>query len=226
MPGRVSEELVFVGEGAEIDPLATVGERPSRDIADLTLRLGPGACVRSGSVIYAGSTIGANFNTGHNAIVREENRIGDDVSVWGNSTIDYGCIIGSRVTIHTGVYIAQYTIIEDEVFLAPGVVLANDPHPGCPRGRDCMHGPTVRFGAKVGINVTIVPFVEIGAHALIGAGAVVTRDVPARAVAYGNPARVVGTVDDLRCLIDPPLIDRPYPRASLSGSAGDESPLR
>ena len=208
--GRVPADLVVVGEDSEIDALAIVGERPARDIADLTLRLGPRARVRSGAVIYAGSTIGARFDTGHNVIIREENKIGDDVNVWGNSTIDYGCVIGSRVTIHTGVYVAQYTVIEDEVFLAPGVVLANDPHPGCPRSRDCMRGPTLRHGAQIGVNVTIVPFVEIGEHALIGAGAVVTKDIPARALAYGNPARVVGTVDDLRCVVDPPLIEGPY----------------
>ena len=184
-----------------------------REIADLTLRLGPSACLRSGTVIYAGSTIGTHFNTGHHAIIREENQIGDHVNVWGNSTIDYGCVIGSHVKIHSGVYVAQYSLIEDEVFLAPGVVLANDPHPGCPRGHDCMRGPTIRVGAQIGVNVTILPFVEIGQHALIGAGAVVTKDVPARALVYGNPARVVGTVDELRCVVNPPLIERPYPAA-------------
>lgn len=208
---RIAEDLIEVGPGSEIDPTAMLGEMPARPIELVRLKIGRGACIRSGSVVYAGSVIGDYFATGHNVVVREESIIGDRVSVWGGSTIDYGCKIGSRVKIHTGVYIAQFSVLEDDVFLAPGVVLANDPHPGCPRSSGCMRGPTIRRAAQIGVNVTIVPFVTIGEGALIGAGAVVTRDVPARAVVYGNPARVVGDVGNLRCIVEPPLIDRPYP---------------
>ena len=208
---RIAEDLIEVGPGSEIDPTAMLGEMPARPIEVVRLKIGRGACIRSGSVVYAGSVIGDYFATGHNVVVREESIIGDRVSVWGGSTIDYGCKIGSRVKIHTGVYIAQFSVLEDDVFLAPGVVLANDPHPGCPRSSGCMRGPTIRRAAQIGVNVTIVPFVTIGEGALIGAGAVVTRDVPARAVVYGNPARVVGDVGNLRCIVEPPLIDRPYP---------------
>lgn len=208
--GTVAEELICVGPRASIDASAILGERPERSIAEPTLRIGEDACIRSGSVIYAGSTIGSHFNVGHNTIVREENRIGDHVSIWGNSTVDYGCTIGHRVKIHTGVYVAQFTVIEDDVFLAPGVMLANDPHPGCPRAHDCMRGPILRRGAQIGVNVTVLPFVTIGEHALIGAGSVVTRDIPSAAVAYGNPARVVGTIWDLRCVVRPSLVEYPY----------------
>src|SRR5664280_2864802 len=119
---RIPESLIDIGPNSEIDPTATLGEVPARPIRDLALRIGRGACIRSGTVVYAGSMIGDYFATGHNVVVREENIIGDRVSVWGGSTIDYGCKIGSRVKIHTGVYIAQFSILEDDVFLAPGVV--------------------------------------------------------------------------------------------------------
>ncbi len=178
----------------QLDPRAVVGELPGRKIADLTLSIGPHAIIRSFSVIYAGSRIGAHLETGHGAVIREENRIGDDFSIWNNSTVDYGCVIGSRVRVHTGVYIAQFTVIEDDVFLAPGVMIANDRHPIC---RDCMQGPTIKRAARVGINATLLPEIVVGEAALVGAGAVVTRDVPARAVVVGNPARVIGTVDQL-----------------------------
>ena len=178
----------------QLDPRAVVGELPGRKIADLTLSIGPHAIIRSFSVIYAGSRIGARLETGHGAVIREENRIGDDFSIWNNSTVDYGCVIGSRVRVHTGVYIAQFTVIEDDVFLAPGVMIANDRHPIC---RDCMRGPTIKRAARVGINATLLPEIVVGEAALVGAGAVVTRDVPARAVVVGNPARVIGTVDQL-----------------------------
>ena len=178
----------------QLDPRAVVGELPGRKIADLTLSIGPHAIIRSFSVIYAGSRIGAHLETGHGAVIREENRIGDDFSIWNNSTVDYGCVIGSRVRVHTGVYIAQFTVIEDDVFLAPGVMIANDRHPIC---RDCMRGPTIKRAARVGINATLLPEIVVGEAALVGSGAVVTRDVPARAVVVGNPARVIGTVDQL-----------------------------
>jgi acetyltransferase-like isoleucine patch superfamily enzyme len=113
--------------------------------------------------------------------------------------VDYDCTIGDGVKIHCNCYVAQYSTIEDDVFLAPGVVLANDPHPGAPDPKRCMKGPTIRRGAQIGCNVTILPAVVIGEHALIGAGSVVTRDIPARSLAYGNPARVVKTLDQVRC---------------------------
>jgi acetyltransferase-like isoleucine patch superfamily enzyme len=171
-----------------------IGEVPGRKIKDLTLTIGPHAIVRSFTVIYAGSTIGAHLETGHGVVIREENRIGDGFSIWNNSTIDYGCVIGNRVRVHNGVYVAQFTIIEDDVFLAPGVMIANDRHPIC---RECMKGPTIKRGARVGVNATLLPEVVIGEEALVGAGAVVTKDVPPRAVVVGNPARVVNTVDKL-----------------------------
>ena len=79
-------------------------------------------------MIYLGSVIGERFETGHGAIVREENVIGDRVAVWSHTVIDYGCVIGNDVKIHSNVYIAQYTTLEDGVFIGPGTVLLNDPH--------------------------------------------------------------------------------------------------
>lgn len=185
-----------------VDEAVTLGYMTGRPIADQTLRIGADAYLRSGTILYAGSTIGADFETGHNVVIREENLIGDHVGIWGNTVIDYGCRIGNNVRIHTNCYIAQFTIIEDDVFIAPGVSIANDPHPLC---ADCTAagGPTIKRGARVGVNVTILPGVTIGEHALIGAGSVVTRDIPAGVVAYGNPARPGKSVDELTCPHDP-----------------------
>jgi len=152
-------------------------------------------------VIYAGSVIGERLETGHNVILRESNVVGDNFSIWNNSTVDYECRIGANVKLHNNVYVAQFTVLEDDVFLAPGVMIANDPHPGCVHSKECMRGPTIKRGAQVGCNVTILPYVTIGERALIGAGSVVVHDIPARAVAVGNPARVIKMIDDLRCPI-------------------------
>ncbi len=161
------------------------------------LIVGPRARIRFGSVLYAGTRIWGHFETGHHVVIREENRIGDDVSIWNNTTIDYGCVIGRRVKIHCNCYIAQYSILEDDVFLAPGVTLANDLFPGSPHAGRVLQGPVIGKGAQVGVNATILPGVKIGARALIGAGSVVTQDVPESAVAWGNPARVYKNRKDL-----------------------------
>jgi acetyltransferase-like isoleucine patch superfamily enzyme len=185
---------IVLADPSEIDPQAIVGAMPGRKIEDTSLEIGPHANVRAFTVIYVGSRIGSHLETGHGAVIREENKIGDHLSIWNQSTIDYGCVIGNNVRIHTGVYVAQFTTIEDDVFLAPGVMIANDRHPIC---RDCLQGPTIKRGARVGINSTLLPAIVIGEGALVGAGSVVTKDVPPGMVVAGNPARVMGDVESL-----------------------------
>lgn len=161
------------------------------------LTLGPGARLRSGTIVYDGSRIGRDFQTGHNVIVREQCEIGADVSIWSNSVIDYGCQIGDGVKIHSNCYIAQFTVIEDGAFLAPGVSIANDLYPGSDASAAVMRGPYIEAGAQIGVNVTILPYVRIGAGAMVGSGAVVTKDIPPGMVAVGNPARPTKSVADL-----------------------------
>jgi acetyltransferase-like isoleucine patch superfamily enzyme len=183
-------------KGLHADPGAIIGYRPSRTEAP-DLVLGEDSVVRSGSVIYLGSSIGARFQTGHNVVIRENCEIGDDVSVWSNSVIDYGCRIGDRVKIHSNCYVAQFSEICDGAFLAPGVTIANDLYPGQAASAAVMSGPWIGPRAQIGVNVTILPYVRIGAGCLIGAGAVVARDIPDGMVAFGNPAVVKGAVREL-----------------------------
>ena len=124
-----------------------VGLVPSRKLPDLELWIGKSSTLRSGTVIYLGSRIGDFLETGHHAVIREENGIGDHFSLWSNSTVDYRCRIGNNVKVHCNCYIAQFTTIEDDVFLAPGVIVANDLHPGTPGAIECMKGPTLERGA-------------------------------------------------------------------------------
>ncbi len=112
-------------EAPAADQGVLVGYPVSRTDAG-PLVLGAGARLRSGTVLYDGSTIGLRLQTGHGVVIREGCQVGDDVSVWTNSVIDYGCRIGSRVKIHCNCYVAQYSELEDDVFLAPGVTIAND----------------------------------------------------------------------------------------------------
>jgi acetyltransferase-like isoleucine patch superfamily enzyme len=216
----------LTGQGTYTDPGAIIGYRsPRAGSADLVI--GADSVIRSGSVIYLGSRIGARFQAGHNVVIREECEIGDDVSVWSNSVVDYGCRIGARVKIHSNCYVAQFSEICDRAFLAPGVTIANDLYPGQAASAAGMAGPWIGPGAQIGVNVTILPFVRIGAGCLIGAGAVVVRDVPDGTVAFGNPATVRGKVRDLPAIetridADASSVSRyrlgtPVPHASAAG---------
>jgi acetyltransferase-like isoleucine patch superfamily enzyme len=185
-----------LGGELEADEGVLLSYPPSRGPEDRGLKLGAGARLRSGTVVYGGTVIGGKLETGHGVVIREQNVLGDEVRIWNNATIDYGCTVGSRVRIHCGVYVGQFTTIEDDVFVAPGVILTNDPHPICTR---CMKGPVLRRRCRIGAGATLLPGVVVGEGALVGAGAVVTADVPAGAVVAGNPARVVKAVSELEC---------------------------
>ncbi len=162
--------------------------------------------LRSGTVIYAGSEIRAGFETGHHVVVREESVIGDNVSVWTNSVVRYGCVTGNRVKIRSNCYVAQFSELAEDVFLAPGVTLANDLYAGRTDSAEVMSGPLIEAGAQIGVNGTVLPFVTVGKGAIIGPGAVVTRDIPAETVAYGCPAvpgKSVAELEDIQARIEP-----------------------
>jgi acetyltransferase-like isoleucine patch superfamily enzyme len=183
-------------DGSSIDVDVIVGYEVGR-LTTTPLSMGRDARLRSGTVIYAGSRIGDRLETGHGVVIREETMIGDDVSIWSHSVVDYGCVIGDRVKIHCNCYVAQFTEIAQDAFLAPGVTIANDLYPGRPGSAEPMQGPRILAGAQIGANATILPYVTIGAGAMIGAGAVVTKDVPDGMLAYGCPAVAVRRVDEL-----------------------------
>jgi acetyltransferase-like isoleucine patch superfamily enzyme len=116
--------------------------------------------------------------------------------------------------------VAQYTDIGDDAFLAPGVTIANDLYPGNDESARRMAGPTIEADAQIGVNVTILPFVRIGRGSLVGAGSVVTRDIPPGCVAFGNPARVTGEVEALRDIASRVPSEAPAAPASSSMEQG------
>jgi acetyltransferase-like isoleucine patch superfamily enzyme len=196
-----------LGAGSVIEELCIVG-RHGGSAGERTV-IGPGAMVRSHTVIYAGNTIGARFQTGHHVLVRECNSIGDDVSVGSLSVVEHHVTIGDGVRIHSQCFIPEYSVLEAGAWIGPRVTMTNAPFPRCPDVSRCMSGVHIERDARIGANVTILPGVRIGARAVVGAGAVVTKSVPAGAVVIGTAARVVKTVEDLRC---PAGLDhRPYP---------------
>lgn len=194
--------------GSVLDPYVILGQPPrGAQPGEKKLILGVQARLRSFSVLYAGSVFGARLQTGHHVMVREDNLVGDDVSIGTSATLEYGNRIGNRVRIHSGCFL-ELTSIEDDVFLGPNVVFTDDPHPICPRYSECKRGAYVEAFARIGANTTLLPGVRVGRNSLIGAGSVVAHDIPANMVAAGNPAKVIKHINELTC--EPGFFERPY----------------
>ena len=205
---------VFLGDGCDLQPPCILGKAPrGSEPGKRELRIGREATIRPFTTLYAGSTMGERFQTGQGASIREDNVLGDDVSVGTHAVLEFGNRIGNRVRIHSGCFLEMVTI-EDDVFVGPHVVFTDDPHPmGCAHYTECKRGATVRRLARIGANSTILPGVVIGENSLVGAGSVVVHDVPEGAVVVGNPARVIGRVDELVCeagYYEHPYIWPPY----------------
>lgn len=207
-PGSLVYGNVAFGAGTRVEYPCIVG-KPPRGAAEgeFATRVGADSVIRPFTTIYAGTTIGDRFQTGQGVSIREDNLIGDDVSIGTNAVLEHGNRIGDRVRIHTGCFLELVTV-EDDVFIAPNVVFADDPHPPCDRYEECVRGAVVKQGARIGSNSTILPGVVIGSRALIGAGSVVVADVPDGMVVVGSPAKVVKRVDELVCHSG--LMVRPY----------------
>jgi acetyltransferase-like isoleucine patch superfamily enzyme len=164
---------------------------------ELKTVLGSEALLRSHTVIYAGNVIGTGFQTGNKVNIRELNRIGDNVSVGTLSVIEHHVEIGNNVRIHSQVFIPEFSILENDSWIGPNVVLTNAKYPLSLGVKESLKGPLIKRGAKIGANATILPGVVIGESALVGAGSVVVKDVPDGVVVAGNPARIIRQLSDL-----------------------------
>lgn len=189
---------VDLGSGWTIEDFCIVGAPPrGKRGGELETVIGDNATIRSHTVIYAGNIIGRNFQTGNKVNIRESNRIGDDVSIGTLSVVEHHVEIGNGVRIHTQAFIPEFSVLEEGCWIGPNVVLTNAKYPLSPGAKDQLAGPVIRKRAKIGANVTILPGVVVGEEALVGAGAVVAKDVPAGAVVAGNPARVIRQIAEL-----------------------------
>jgi acetyltransferase-like isoleucine patch superfamily enzyme len=159
-------------------------------------RIGERAVIRTDSVIYSGVTIDHHVRTGHRILVRENTAIGHNVLIGTGTTIDNDCRIGSYVSMQTNVYLPTGTVVEDYVFLGPCVTITNDRYPI--RNETNLEPARICRGASLGANSTVLPGVTIGEGALVAAGAVVTRDVPAWHMALGMPATFTPLPEDLK----------------------------
>jgi acetyltransferase-like isoleucine patch superfamily enzyme len=189
---------VFIDPDDYIGEFVIIGMPPKGVSAgELATRIGKGALIRSHSVIYAGNLIGKKFQAGHGVLIRELNEIGDNVSIGSHSVVEHHVLIGDRVRIHSNAFIPEYSHLENESWIGPNVVLTNARYPLSPEVKKNLKGPHILEGAMIGANSTLLPGILVGKKALIGAGSVVIRDVPDRAVMVGNPARIIGDISEL-----------------------------
>jgi acetyltransferase-like isoleucine patch superfamily enzyme len=155
-------------------------------------KIGRNCIIRSGTVIYEDVTLGDWVETGHNVLVREGSSIGHKTHIGSSTQLDGAVKIGNNVSVQSNAYLPHLTVIEDDAFLAPSVVLTNDPYPPSQR----LAGIVVGKGAVIGANACIVARAKIGKGAVVSAGAVVTKDVSPFTVVMGAPARVHGTREE------------------------------
>ncbi|HEX5307702.1 MAG TPA: acyltransferase [Solirubrobacteraceae bacterium] len=191
-----------IGDGCVIEDGAVLGKRPrlargsaaAGEVADL--RIGARVTVCAGAIVFAGARVGDEAILGDQCFVRERSRVGERSVIGRGSVVDNDVIVGARVKVQTNVYLTAFSTVEDDVFVGPGASTTNDDTMARHGSEHTLRGATLRRACRVGGSVVLTPGVEVGEEAFVAAGAVVTRDVPARAVAMGVPARVVREVGE------------------------------
>jgi acetyltransferase-like isoleucine patch superfamily enzyme len=202
-PTAIVHEGTVLGDGVRVLEHAVVGKQPSLGARSTAKReplpptvVGAGTVISTAAIVFAGSTIGARCIVGDQSCIRERVELGDDCILGRGSLIENDTTVGRGTRIQADAYVTAYSTLEEDVFIAPCVVTTNDNFMGrTEKRKELMKGPTVRRGARIGGGAILCPGIEVGAEAFVGAGAVVTKDVPPGVVVVGSPARVLRDVD-------------------------------
>jgi acetyltransferase-like isoleucine patch superfamily enzyme len=198
----VVHENAVIGEGCVVEDHAVLAKRPRLassssargEIGRLTLDERVTVC--SGAIVFAGATVGEDAILGDQSFIRERSSVGRNSVIGRGSVVDNDVRVGARVRVQTGVYLTAFTVVEDDVFIGPGAITTNDDTMARHGSETPLRGAIFRRACRVGGGAALTPGVEIGEEAYVAAGALVTRDVPPRAVVMGVPARVVREVPE------------------------------
>ncbi len=183
-----SDKKFKIGISAQIDEQVCLGYQ-YRDGCGPT-RIGDHARIRYGAILYGDVTTGDHLSVGHYAVVREKTAIGDYVVVGSQTVIEGQVNIGSYVKIESRVFIPTHTQIGSHVFIGPGTLITNDKFPLRQRENYAPKGAIIEDHVSLGAGSVLIPGVRIGYMSLIGAGSVVTRDVPDHSLVVGNPGKI------------------------------------
>lgn len=198
-PNVVIDAKVEIGAGTEILPGSYIGRRP-RAVGSISrpptfreeLRIGAACSIGANAVVYYDAEIGRDTLIGDFASIRETSRIGERCVIGRAVVVDREVVIGDETAIMFASVLAAKTRVGRGAFIAPGLSSTNDNALGaCGWVDEKMAGATIEDGAKIGGNATLLPGVRIGKDAIVGAGAVVTRDVEDGVTVVGNPARPI-----------------------------------
>jgi acetyltransferase-like isoleucine patch superfamily enzyme len=209
---------VRIGDNCKILDGSILGKRPAKASLSATtgssteyppLVLGQAVTVGAGCILYIGAEIGNGVFFGDKATLREDVKIGEYTIIGRGVTVENKVTIGRKCKIETEAYITAMTTIEDHCFIAPCAAFTNDNFLGRTEERKKhFGGPTLRRGARIGANATILPNLVIGEDAVVAAGSVVTRDVPPRVIVVGSPARVVRAVPEEQLIENQVFFDK------------------
>jgi acetyltransferase-like isoleucine patch superfamily enzyme len=189
--GCIVQDGVVLGKPPKLAAHSTAGGAP---LEPLTLE--DGAVVCCGAIVFAGTVLKAGSIVGDQAFVRERTVIGERSVIGRGTAVDNDVKVGARVRVQTDVYLTAYSVIEDDVFVGPGVLTTNDSTMARHDDDYPVVGAALRRACRIGGAVVITPGVEVGEEAFVAAGAVVTKDVPPRGVVIGVPGRVMREVPD------------------------------
>lgn len=197
-PNAIIKDGVKLGKNVIIEDFSIIGITPISSPEKLSpTTIGPNSNIKSHAVIYTDNSIGENFFAGHRVMIRESNKIGNNVSIGSHSMIEHHIVLEDGVRIHSNVFIPEYSIIEESSWLGPSVTLTNAAYPKSANAKNKLVGPRIHRGAIIGAGVTILPGVSIGINAFVGAGSVVVDHVPDNHVVVGNPAKFIKFIYDI-----------------------------
>lgn len=195
----IIRDNVTIKKGSYIGANCILGEYQADKINNMKISnspliIGEQSIIRSDSIIYSGTKIGNNFQTGHRVTIRENAVIGNNVSVGTLSDIQGFCKIGNYVKMHSNVHIGQKSNIEDFVWIFPYVILTNDPTPPSEK----LVGVTLKSFAVVATGSILLPGITVESDTLVAAGAIVTKDVHEGDIVGGNPAKKISEISKVK----------------------------